>query len=173
VPDADEVKQELKEAAKSTTVTPQALMQEEDRDTGAVPWYTYSSFFAASGSRLWLPFLLLLVVISRATQLGTQMFLAFWSSYRFPGWENEDYIAVYASLGAALALITSTTAFTFTVVGLRASKRLFADALDHVVRSPISFFDTVPMGRIVSRLTKDVKQLDMVSQSFCISIVVG
>lgn len=43
---------------------------------------------------------------------------------------------------------------------LAAGLRLFKAALNGVLRSPTSFFDTTPMGRIVSRLSKDQDTLD-------------
>lgn len=44
--------------------------------------------------------------------------------------------------------------------GLAAGLRMFKAALHSILRSPLSFFDTTPMGRILSRLTKDQETLD-------------
>lgn len=138
-----------------------ALIQDEDRAVGQVPWSTYRDFFTASGSAWFLPLLLLLATASRAVQVASQLSLGWWSSQRFPGWTNKDYITVYTSLGAVMAISVAVTSFSFMAVTLRSSGQLFQRALDHVMRSPVVFFDTTPMGRIVSRLTKDVKTIDM------------
>ena len=50
--------------------------------------------------------------------------------------------------------------FSWAVLCLRASFTLFSVAMARIMGSPVSFFDTTPMGRIVSRLTKDVAALD-------------
>lgn len=47
-----------------------------------------------------------------------------------------------------------------TFAGIRASYKAFDLALERVTRSPIRWFDTNPIGRILSRLSKDVEQLD-------------
>ncbi|KAG6813847.1 hypothetical protein H0H92_006791 [Tricholoma furcatifolium] len=47
-----------------------------------------------------------------------------------------------------------------SLMGLVASLRLFKAALRGVLRSPISFFDTTPLGRIHNRLSKDQDTLD-------------
>lgn len=47
-----------------------------------------------------------------------------------------------------------------SIIGLIASLRLFRSALKGVLHSPVSFFDTTPMGRILSRLSKDQDTLD-------------
>ncbi|KAH7104651.1 ATP-dependent bile acid permease [Auriculariales sp. MPI-PUGE-AT-0066] len=151
----------LETADEKPTAAPTSLTAPEDRDVGSVPFSVYSWFFSLSGSALWLPFLLVLATAARAMQIASQYFLGFWSSYRFSGWTNIDYIKVYASLGVGVALTGSITSFAFAVVGLRANRSLFTIALDHVMHSPVTFFDTVPLGRIVSRLTKDVKTIDM------------
>ncbi len=44
--------------------------------------------------------------------------------------------------------------------GITASYTIFNEALEGVVRSRISFFDTTPIGRIVSRMSRDITTLD-------------
>ncbi|KAJ2610534.1 hypothetical protein H4S08_003567 [Coemansia sp. RSA 1365] len=41
------------------------------------------------------------------------------------------------------------------------SKRLHAQAFERVLRSPISFFDVTPLGRILNRFTRDIDSLDL------------
>lgn len=43
---------------------------------------------------------------------------------------------------------------------LRASNILHLVLLGGVIRTPLSFFDTTPVGRILSRFSKDVDVLD-------------
>jgi len=69
-------------------------------------------------------------------------------------------MAVYAGLGIAQAFFSFLTSFVFALASLMASLSLFKAALAHVLRSPSSFFDTTPMGRILSRLVKDQDTLD-------------
>ncbi|KAG6847482.1 hypothetical protein H0H93_007846, partial [Arthromyces matolae] len=50
--------------------------------------------------------------------------------------------------------------FGVVIATLMASLNLFKAALTSVLRSPTSFFDTTPVGRILSRLSKDQDTLD-------------
>jgi ABC-type multidrug transport system fused ATPase/permease subunit len=47
-----------------------------------------------------------------------------------------------------------------SIGGLIASLRIFNAALNGILRSPIAFFDTTPMGRILSRFSKDQESMD-------------
>ncbi|KAJ7054729.1 multidrug resistance-associated ABC transporter [Mycena amicta] len=77
-----------------------------------------------------------------------------------PGFNQGQYMAVYAGLGFSMAFFSFLLSFAFALVSLMASLRLFKAALGHVLRSPTAFFDTTPMGRITSRLVKDQDTLD-------------
>jgi len=47
-----------------------------------------------------------------------------------------------------------------SLAAIRASKLLYTNALTSLLRSPVSFFDTTPIGRIMSRMSRDVEALD-------------
>lgn len=47
-----------------------------------------------------------------------------------------------------------------SITGTRASRRLLKLAIRGVLRAPVSFFDTTPLGRIMNRFSKDVDTLD-------------
>ncbi|KAF9080572.1 Multidrug resistance-associated protein 1, partial [Mortierella sp. AM989] len=50
---------------------------------------------------------------------------------------------------------------TEVVCGISASKVLFDSLLTRVLRMPMSFFDTTPMGRIVNRFSSDIYAIDL------------
>ncbi|KAJ2916152.1 hypothetical protein MD484_g4261, partial [Candolleomyces efflorescens] len=137
-----------------------ALMQDEERNTGAVTWSIYKSYLKYAGGLYWGPWILVLLILSQAASVGNTLFLGFWTSRTIPGFHQGHYMGVYAGLGAAQAIITWGLTFSFTFACLTASLNLFITALNGVLRSPTSFFDTTPMGRVLSRLSKDQDTLD-------------
>ncbi|KIM43822.1 hypothetical protein M413DRAFT_434825 [Hebeloma cylindrosporum] len=136
------------------------LMQTEERNRGAVTWSVYQKYLRFAGGVIWAPIIFLLLVLTQAAQVGNNLFLGFWTSQSIHGFKQGDYMAVYASLGAAQAVFMFLLSFSFAIVSLIASLNLFKAALKAVLRSPMSFFDTTPMGRILSRLSKDQDTLD-------------
>ena len=58
--------------------------------------------------------------------------------------------------------VVFVTAFALSLVHgrIRASKNLHQGLLHRILRSPMSFFDTTPLGRIVNRFSSDVSTVD-------------
>ena len=69
-------------------------------------------------------------------------------------------MAVYAALGLSRALLGSILALVVVIFALFSSKRLHNEAARSVIRAPMSFFDTTPMGRIINRFSKDIDSAD-------------
>ncbi|KAG5635613.1 hypothetical protein H0H81_010631 [Sphagnurus paluster] len=139
----------------------EVLMQAEERNTGAVSWDVYKKYMRYAGGTFWAPIILVLLVLYEGSQVGNNLFLGFWTGNTIKGFTQGKYMAVYAGLGAAQALFSFLLSLAFSLIGLVASLRLFKAALNGVLRSPVSFFDTTPMGRIQSRLSKDQDTLDV------------
>ncbi|KAJ4474265.1 ATP-binding cassette [Lentinula aciculospora] len=171
--DNDEEEEERntdKEATRNKMVDPSsvdkaanaALMQTEERNVGAVGVGMYSKYLKFAGGIWWTPFILLLI-LTQSAQVVNNLFLGFWTANSIPSFGQAQYIVVYASLGVEISRITwYITLTSYSIAGLIASLNLFQTALRHVLRSPIAFFDTTPMGRIVSRLSKDQDTLESV-----------
>ncbi|KAL0574913.1 hypothetical protein V5O48_007057 [Marasmius crinis-equi] len=140
----------------------EVLMQDEERNTGAVTWATYGNYFRHAGSIAWAPFILFLLALTQSSEVGNNLTLGFWTSLSIKGFDNGDYMALYAGFGAAQALFTYIISYAVAIIGVHASFSMFRAALNSVLRSPVSFFDTTPMGRILSRLSKDQDTLDAV-----------
>lgn len=60
---SDKLDEGAKEQAK-----PQALMQEEERVTGAVTWSVYSQYLRHAGSLSWGPTILILLILTQGSQ---------------------------------------------------------------------------------------------------------
>ncbi|KAF9019789.1 multidrug resistance-associated ABC transporter [Hymenopellis radicata] len=136
------------------------LMQEEERVTGSVAWSTYRDYMRFAGGLVWFPIFVTLLTLNQVAAVGNNLMLGFWTANSINGFSQGQYMGVYAGLGAAQAFFAFLLSFCFALSALIASLRMFKASLSHVLRSPVSFFDTTPVGRILSRLSKDQDTLD-------------
>ena len=136
-----------------------ALMQQEERAESSVPWSVYAAYIRSSGSLLNAPLVIFLLILSQGANIMTSLWLTYWTSDKF-GLSNGTYIGVYAGLGGTQALIMYAYSVLLSVLGTKSSKVMLRDAVTRVLRAPMSFFDTTPLGRITNRFSRDVDVMD-------------
>ena len=156
----EEVEDEKKAAKKrKQTKRGAALMQQEERAVKSVGWSVYAAYIRASGSLFFGPMVLLILIISQGANIATSLWLSWWTSNKW-GYSTGEYIGIYAALGVTQALLMFAFSVTLTVLGTRASRIMLKRAMTRVLRAPMSFFDTTPLGRITNRFAKDVDIMD-------------
>lgn len=136
-----------------------ALMQQEERAVKSVGWDVYAAYLRASGTVWNGPFIFFLLVISQCANIATSLWLSFWTSNKF-GYSTGQYIGGYAALGFMQAFLMFCFSVSLSILGTTASKVMLSRALYRVLRAPMSFFDTTPLGRITNRFAKDVDIMD-------------
>lgn len=146
------------------------LMMDEERNTGSVSWSVYASFFKAMGSYWYPAVTLFFLCLAQCANVGNTLFLGFWSGNEIHGFHQGDYMGIYAALGFLLAVFTFIGSYNLSLSGLRASLHLFRRALNGVMRSPVLYHDSTPVGRIISRLSKGAKVMSLshrLADKFC------
>ncbi|OWK07987.1 hypothetical protein Celaphus_00008578, partial [Cervus elaphus hippelaphus] len=119
-------------------------------------------------------FILLAFVIYYVAFIGSNLWLSAWTSdskiyngTNYPSSQRDMRVGVYGALGIAQANIWS-------VYGCNhASNILHKQLLNNILRAPMSFFDTTPIGRIVNRFagifyvstSRQLRRLDSVTRS--------
>ena len=63
-------------------------------------------------------------------------------------------LGVYAILGITQTLLVVAMSFALVAGAVLGSRTLHDNMLTAVLRSPMSFFDTTPLGRILNRFSK-------------------
>jgi ABC-type multidrug transport system fused ATPase/permease subunit len=70
------------------------------------------------------------------------------------------YLAIYIGISAAACLIGTLRCLALALAFIESSRQLFDDLLATVLRAPLRWLDTVPLGRILNRFTSDIYLLD-------------
>jgi ABC-type multidrug transport system fused ATPase/permease subunit len=136
-----------------------ALMQQEERAEASVPWSVYGAYVRASGTIMNAPLVIFVLVLSQGANIMTSLWLSYWTSDKF-GLSIGQYIGIYAALGAVQALLMFLFSVLLSILGTNSSKVMLREAMFRVLRAPMSFFDTTPLGRITNRFSRDVDVMD-------------
>ncbi|KDO28325.1 hypothetical protein SPRG_06375 [Saprolegnia parasitica CBS 223.65] len=144
------------------TTTTSSLITTEDRAVGHVHRDIYRVWLRACGGVGLGALVVGLFVLAQALTLASTLWLAVWSEHMAAG-DDEDgsvYLGIFVALNVAFVGCLFCRSLAISLVGLRGSRRLFAQLLQALLRAPVSFFETTPLGRIVNRLSKDVDTAD-------------
>lgn len=150
---------EKKPEKKTKKGKPAALMQQEERAVKSVSWTVWRAYIGASGSVVFWPLIFLALVLSQGSNIVTSLWLSWWVSDQF-GFSEGTYIAAYACLGLSQALLLFMFSTVLSTSGTNASRVMLQRAMTRVLRAPMVFFDTTPLGRITNRFSKDVDSMD-------------
>ncbi|KIL59921.1 hypothetical protein M378DRAFT_26751 [Amanita muscaria Koide BX008] len=134
-----------------------ALMQAEERNIGAVPWSVYKIYLSAGKGVAVVPFMFFSLALIQVTSVMASYWLVYWQEDTFHR-PNGFYMGLFAMLGGAQAV----AAFLMGIFLHPQNKfsHIIQDAAERVMHSPMSFFETTPLGRIMNRFSKDVDTID-------------
>ncbi|CAJ0944757.1 unnamed protein product, partial [Mesorhabditis belari] len=132
--------------------------------TGRVHISVYGSFMKAATLKFSISFFAFLL-LHYCFLASRSVWLSQWSDSAASAPKNASQtvfnrLSVYTLLGV-LEVIAIILALTFLVLSMQAaSLRLHRPLLNSILRSPMQFFDTTPIGRILTRLSRDLEVVD-------------
>ncbi|KAJ6874748.1 hypothetical protein NC652_034450 [Populus alba x Populus x berolinensis] len=164
-----EIKKSYVEGQIKTSQGDQLIKQEEKEvgDTGFKPYVQYLNqnkgylYFSIAA------FCHLLFVIGQITQNSWMA-----ANVDDPHVSTLRLIAVYLCIGVTSTLFLLCRSISIVVLGLQSSKSLFSQLLNSLFRAPMSFYDSTPLGRILSRVTSDLSIVDL-DVPFTLILAVG
>ncbi|KAF9453430.1 ABC transporter [Macrolepiota fuliginosa MF-IS2] len=147
------------EKAERKAIAGKGMMQAEERNTGAISWEVYRQYVKAGFGEVIIPLLFISMVLMQGATVISSYWLVWWQEMSFHQ-SQGFYMGVYAALGVSQAIAGF---FMFSVLAMLtylSSRRLHRAAIERVMRAPMSFFETTPLGRIMNRFAKDVDNMD-------------
>lgn len=134
-------------------------MQTEEREQGHVKREVYWVWLGAAGGATTGALLVCLFTACEAANMSTSIWLSYWSEHHAER-STGFFLTVFVALNCAIATMMLTRELTTRLSAWRAGQTLFRQFLTSVMHSPMSFFDTTPLGRINNRFSKDVYTVD-------------
>uniref|UniRef100_A0A673BTL2 ATP-binding cassette sub-family C member 5 n=1 Tax=Sphaeramia orbicularis TaxID=375764 RepID=A0A673BTL2_9TELE len=158
---------------------PEQLMKAEEKGSGRVAWSVYGAYIKAAGG----PVIFIINILFFLSTTGSIAFSNWWLSYWIrQGSGNTSlilvnettasnsmrlnphiqyYSTVYVvSMGAALTLKT-IRGLVFVKCTVKAASALHDKLFRRILLSPMHFFDTTPLGRILTRFSRDMDEVDV------------
>ena len=133
--------------------------QEEEKSSGLS--IKKILIFAVGVSVLSFASLCLFGIIQELLDLGHHYILTLWSSdEEYKSHSLLFYLLGYSLTSAAFIAVGSLGAFVGLVHYLKTAKIYHERLMTSIINTTISFFDTTPLGRIVTRFTKDTNAID-------------
>ncbi|CAN3358092.1 bile pigment transporter 1 [Diutina catenulata] len=141
---------------------------------GAVKLSVYLEYFRACNYG-YLVFYVASYGIHVALKLLSEYTLKHWSELNLEAGHNVRaifYVSLYAGLGVTAALCTLFGTFiVWTFCTIRGSQYFHDNMAKAVVASPMQFFDTTPIGRILNRFSEDIGVIDGSIMWTCMGLV--
>eukprot|EP01133_Synstelium_polycarpum_P004374 gene4374-5117_t len=152
------------------------LIQEEERSKGTVSNSTILHYFRSWGSPPLVIGLMVLFLVEVGSRALSDWWMAHWSSNRDTS-DPMRGLYIYLAIGVGSIVATGARNFIFFGLAVRAGAVMHRKMFASIIRAPMSFFDTTPLGRIVNRFTRDQDVVDTllpqsVSQSILLSLTV-
>ncbi|KAF7586657.1 hypothetical protein BBP40_008526 [Aspergillus hancockii] len=161
---------------------PRQFTPDEHRATGSIPLKVYSAYMTKGNSWPFWVLTLLLYAAFMSLLVGRSWWVNLWTSstpashpigpvttsdhskhqLKAINVDNDlkFYLGVYVGLSAVACVVGTLRQLVLSYASVKSSRQLFNDLLAVVLRAPMRWLDTVPLGRILNRFTSDVYTVD-------------
>uniref|UniRef100_A0A8C2XL45 Canalicular multispecific organic anion transporter 1 n=1 Tax=Cyclopterus lumpus TaxID=8103 RepID=A0A8C2XL45_CYCLU len=163
----------------------QRLIENETMETGKVKFSVYLQYLRAMGWG-YTVMVFLVYFTQNVAFIGQNLWLSDWTNdavdyynMTYPNWKRDTRVGVFGVLGVAQGVFVFIGTLLLANASVDASRILHSRLLNNILRVPMIFFDTTPIGRVVNRFAKDIFTVDeAIPQSFrswllCLLGVVG
>ncbi|XP_075544162.1 multidrug resistance-associated protein 1-like isoform X5 [Dermacentor variabilis] len=134
------------------------LIEEETVCTGYVGRHVYGMYFKKVGWRFLIP-AFITCTLAFGSEYGSALWLSKWSQDADLS-QRHFYLIGYGLFLVSYVVFNFVFWIIFVIGTLKAAIWFHQQLLHSIMRSPLAFFDTTPMGRIINRFSRDIESLD-------------
>jgi len=146
------------------------LFGDEDTNSGKVTWKIYKQYVKLCLTPVTGAILLILLVGTEGLNIAYGRVVGLWGQGDI---ERNTALGVAGGLAIANYCFFFTKNVVYNRATLRGSRKLHDNMLDVVLKNQVQFFDTNPLGRILSRFSHDVGIMDKILPQYLLDILEG
>ncbi|KAK8569581.1 hypothetical protein V6N13_046631 [Hibiscus sabdariffa] len=135
------------------------LIKQEERERGDTGLKPYIQYLNQNKGFLFFSVAILCHFLFVAGQVAQNSWMA--ANVDDPNVSSLKLISVYLAIGIFSTLLLLLRSLAVVTLGIRSSKSLFSQLLNSLFRAPMSFYDSTPLGRILSRVSVDLSIVDL------------
>ncbi|GJZ62371.1 ABC transporter C family member 14-like protein [Tanacetum coccineum] len=152
----------LERSKSSSIIGTSKLIKEEERETGRISLGVYKVYVTEAFGWWGVITVFLLSLMWQASNMSSDYWLAYATSdERASSFNPSLFIEVYTAIACLSFLLVFGRTISSTVLGLKTCQIFFKQILHSILHAPMSFFDTTPSGRILSRASSDQTNIDI------------
>ncbi|PHT87427.1 ABC transporter C family member 10 [Capsicum annuum] len=135
------------------------LIKQEEREVGDTGFTPYVQYLNQNKGYLFFS----IAMLSHVTFVIGQVIQNSWMAANVdnPQVSTLRLIAVYLVIGVVSTLFLLSRSLSTVFLGLQSSNSLFSELLNSLFHAPMSFYDSTPLGRILSRVSSDLSIVDL------------
>lgn len=126
------------------------LIKQEEREIGDTGFKPYLKYLNQNKGFVYFSMASLSHLIFVAGQISQNSWMA--ANVENPHVSTLRLIGVYLLIGVSSTPVLLCRSLSTVALGLQSSKSLFSQLLNSLFRAPMSFYDSTPLGRILSRV---------------------
>ncbi|XP_021375006.1 multidrug resistance-associated protein 1-like [Mizuhopecten yessoensis] len=160
--EAENLKRQVQEKKKEDK-----LIQAESVETGTVKMTVFLSYLKSVGPILSC-IIILFYILYNIASVYSNIWLSEWSNDEaatvngtVDTAQRDLRLGVYGALGLVQGTVIVFASLCLYLGNVMAGRHLHAGMLKNIMASPMEFFDTTPLGRMVNRFSKDIDVLDV------------
>ncbi|CAN6360624.1 unnamed protein product [Urochloa humidicola] len=135
------------------------LIKREEREIGDTGLKPYMIYLGQKQGFLYAFLCVTSHMIFLAAQISQNSWMA--ANVQNPSVSTLKLISVYIAIGVCSVFFILSRTLSAIVLGLQTSRSLFSQLLNSLFRAPMSFFDSTPLGRVLSRVSSDLSIIDL------------
>ncbi|OIW12545.1 hypothetical protein TanjilG_04709 [Lupinus angustifolius] len=135
------------------------LIKKEEREKGDRGFEPYLQYLNQNKGYIYFS----VAVLSHFTFVIGQILQNLWMATNVdnPHVSLLQLIVVYLLIGFISTIFLLIRSLVAVALGLQSSKSMFLQLLNSLFRAPVSFYDSTPLGRILSRVSSDLSIVDL------------